>query len=223
MELAPDYSTEKFVMALWRFLSLRGYPAKLLSDNGTQLKAANEELQKVFKTWDLDKLNAFGATKGMQWEFIPADAPWQNSISEALVKSVKKAMSIAIGENTLTFSKLQTVCYEAANLVNERPIGKHPTMPEDGFYLCPNDLQLERASPRVRSGPFKQKSNPKHRYEFIQRITDAFWRKWTRDFFPSLIVRQKWHTARHNILVGDVVLILDANQVRGNWKLGIVW
>ena len=209
-------------MALRRFVSLRGYPAKLLLDNGTQLKAANEELQKVLKTWDWDELNAFGSTKGMQWEFIPADAPWQNGISEALVKSVKKAMSIAIGENTLIFSELQTVSYEAANLVNERPIGRHPTMPEDGSYLSPNDLLLGRTLPRVPSGPFKQTSNPKHRYEFVQRIIDAFWKKWTRDFFPSLIVRQKWHTARRNVLVGDVVLIQDANQVRGNWKLGIV-
>ena len=221
-ELAPDYSTEKFLMVLRRFVSLRGYPAKLLSDNGTQLKAANEELQRVFKAWHWDELNAFGATQGMQWEFIPADAPWQNGMSEALVKSVKKAMSVAIGENTLTFSELQTVCYEAANLVNERPIGRHPTMPEDGSYLCPNDLLLGRATPRVPSGPFRQTSNPKHRYEFVQRIIDAFWKKWTRDFFPSLIVRQKWHTARRNVLVGDVVLIQDTNQVRGNRKLGIV-
>ena len=174
MELAPDYSTEKFLMVLRRFVSLRGYPAKLLSDNGTQLKAANEELQKVLKTWDWDELNAFGSTKGMQWEFIPADAPWQNGISEALVKSVKKAMSIAIGENTLIFSELQTVSYEAANLVNERPIGRHPTMPEDGSCLCPNDLLLGRTLPRVPSVPFKQTSNPKHRYEFVQRIIDAF-------------------------------------------------
>lgn len=53
------------------------------------------------------------------------------------MKSVKKTMSVAIGESTLTFSELQTVCYKAANLVNERPIGRHPTMPEDGSYLCP--------------------------------------------------------------------------------------
>ena len=89
-------------------------------------------------------------------------------------------------------------------------------------YLCLNDLLLGRTLPRVPSGPFKQTSNPKHRYEFVQRIIDAFWRKWTRDFFPSLIVSQRWHTARRNVLVGDVVLIQDANQVRGNWKLGIV-
>ena len=95
-------------------------------------------------------------------------------------------------------------------------------MPEDGSYLCPNDLLLGRVPPRVPSGPFKQTSNPKHRYEFVQRIIDVFWRKWTRDFFPSFIVRQKWHTARRNVLVGDVVLIQDAIQDRGNWKLGIV-
>ena len=76
MESAPDYSTETFLMVLWQFVSLRRYPAKLLSDNGTQLKAANEELQNVFKAWDWDKLNVFGATKGMQWEFIPALAEW---------------------------------------------------------------------------------------------------------------------------------------------------
>ena len=31
-----------------------------------------------------------------------------------------------------------------------------------------------------------------------------------------------WQTVQRNVLVGDVVLIQDANQVRGNWKLGIV-
>ena len=44
-----------------------------------------------------------------------------------------------IGENALAFSELQTICFEVANLVNERPIGRHPTSP-DGTYLCPNDL-----------------------------------------------------------------------------------
>ena len=65
MDLAPDYSTEKFLMVLRRFVSIRGYPTKLLSDNGAQLTAANEELQKVSWAWDWDELVAFGATKGM--------------------------------------------------------------------------------------------------------------------------------------------------------------
>ena len=97
----------------------------------------------------------------MEWEFTPADAPWQNGATEALVKSVKKALTIAIGDNVLTFSELQTVCFEAANLVNERPIGRHPTSPEDGTYLCPNDIILGRCTSRVPSGPFRKKQQPK--------------------------------------------------------------
>ena len=222
VEISPDYSTEKFLMALRRFVSIRGYPSKLYSDNGSQLVAANVELRSVIQGLDQKSLKDFGVTQGLQWFFSSADAPWQNGTSEALIKSVKRAITLAIGDGTLTFSELQTVCFEAANLVNERPIGRHPTLPDDGSYLCPNDLLLGRATSRIPSGPFERTDNPRHRYAFIQGIIDNFWRRWTRDFFPSLIIRQKWHTAARNLRVGDVVLIQDSNQIRGQWKLGKV-
>ena len=69
------YSTEKFLMVLRRFVSLRGYPAKMISDNSTQLTTANEELKKVGASWDWDELAAFSARKGMEWKFLLADAP----------------------------------------------------------------------------------------------------------------------------------------------------
>ena len=53
-------------------------------------------------------------------------------------------------------------------------------------------------------------------------ITDNFWKKWTRDYFPSLLIQQKWHTAHRNLKVGDVVLIQDSNLIRNQWKLGKV-
>ena len=65
-------------------------------------------------------------------------------------------------------------------------------------------------------------TNRHDRYRFVQKIISAFWAKWTRDFFPSLTVWPKWHTARRNVKVGDVVVIQDSNQIRGKWKLGIV-
>ena len=45
-----------------------------------------------------------------------------------------------------------------------------------------------RATSRIPSGPFERTDNPRHRYEFIQGIIDNFWRRWTRDFFPSPII-----------------------------------
>ena len=66
VDISPDYSIEKFLMVLQRFVSIRGYPSKLYSDNGTQLVAANKELQKVVKDLDSKLLQQFGVTQGLK-------------------------------------------------------------------------------------------------------------------------------------------------------------
>ena len=146
----------------------------------------------------------------------------QNGVSETLVKSVKRAITVTISDHVMTFSELQTVCFEAANLENERQIGRHPTSPDDGTYLCPKDLLLEKATSRVPSGPFRETSDFPRIFEFVQSIVSYFWEKWTRDCLPSLLIQTKWHTAQRNLREGDVVLIQDANQIRGRLKLGTV-
>ena len=50
----------------------------------------------------------------------------------------------------------------------------------------------------------------------------TFGKQWTRDYFPSLIIRPKWHIAHRNMIAGDIVLMQDSNQIRGQWKLGRV-
>ena len=188
LDLATDYSTNGFLIVLRRFMSLRGYPSKLRSDTGSQLVAANKELKAVIKEIGKNKLKEFGAENGFDWDFSSPDAPWQNGCSEALVKSVKKAIKNSIGSQILMFSELMTVFYEAANVLNERPIGRQPKDPDDGSYLSPNHLLLGRATPRIPSGPFRETSNLNKRYEFVQKIVDAFWKRWIRDYFPSLLI-----------------------------------
>lgn len=75
VDLAADYSTDKFLMVLRRFVSIRGYPSKLYSDNGPQLVAANEELTNIVKGWNQKELQQFGVMEGFKWESTPADAP----------------------------------------------------------------------------------------------------------------------------------------------------
>ena len=113
------------------------------------------------------------------------------------------------------------MCYETAYLLNERPIGRHPTSPDDK-YLCPNDLLLGRSTSKIPSRPFTYSADPRRRFEFVQMVTDNFWKKWTRDYFPSLLIQQKWHTAHRNLKEGDIVLIQDSNLIRSQWKLGKV-
>jgi len=91
-------------MVLRRFVSIRGCPSKLYSNKGSQLVAANEEFKKVVKDIDSKSLQRFGVMQGLKWIFSSADAPWQNGVSKALIKSDKKAITLAIGESIMTFS-----------------------------------------------------------------------------------------------------------------------
>ena len=222
LELAVDCSTMDFLQVLRRFFAIRGYPKCMRSDNGTQLVGAVAELRQRVKGLDAKKLREFSAERGMEWKFITPGAPHQNGGAEALVKSVKIALKKAIGETTLTPFELYTLLLEVANLVNQRPIGRIPNDPDDGAYICPNDMLLGRASPQVPQGPFKETNDPRKRVEFVQRIIDSFWRRWTRDVFPSLFPRKKWSTTTRDVQVNDVVMVADDNAVRGKWTIGRV-
>ena len=175
-ELSCDYSVDGFIQTLRRFTSIRGYPKSMYSDCGSQLVATDKVLRYLIKGVDEETLKQFGAASGVKWHFSPPNAPWRTGCVEALVKSVKKSIKVAVGCQVLSYPELQTVIYEASNLVNERPIGMQSNQIEGDNYLCPNDLLLGRASSRVPSGPFLENCNHKQRYLFVQSIINAFWR-----------------------------------------------
>ena len=190
-----------------------------MSDNGSQLVGAERELNEMIKGWNPKELKQFGAERGMEWKFSTPAAPHQNGSAESLVKSTKKALKKAIGEQVLTPFEFYTCLMDIANL---SPIGRIPNDPNDGSYLCPNDLLLGRASPTVPQGPFRKTSNPRHRVEFVQKIVDAFWKRWKRDVFPTLVPRKKWIVERRNVRIDDIVVMEDTNAVRGSWTVGRV-
>ncbi|XP_014673726.1 PREDICTED: uncharacterized protein LOC106813985 [Priapulus caudatus] len=219
LELAVDCSSMEFIQVLRRFIAIRGQPVTILSDNGTQFVGAERELRSMVQGWSGDRLREFCAERGMEWKFITPGAPHQNGCAESLVKSCKYALKKAIGEQTLTPFELYTCLLEVANLVNQRPIGRIPTDPDDGSYLSPNDMLLGRASSDVSQGPFRETRNPRHRVELVQRIVDSFWQRWTRDVLPLLAPRRKWNVDRRNVRVDDIVMMADANAVRGKWTI----
>lgn len=222
LEMAVDCSTMDLLQVLRRFFSIRGYPKLMLSDNGSQMIGAARELREMVQGLNKEQLSDLCAERGIEWKFTTPASPHQNGCTEALVKTCKGALKRAIGEQTLTPLELYTCLLEVANLVNQRPIGRVPTDPDDGTYLCPNDVLLGRATSRVPQGPFQVTRNPRRRVEFVQSIVDSFWKRWSRDVFPSLVPRKKWRVERRNLQVGDVVTVADQNAIRGKWTMGTI-
>ena len=229
LDIAEDYSTDSVLHCIRRLQAEKGKIDLLVSDPGTQLKGADNELKEVRQGWSEEELVRFGAKHGIQWKFTMAASAHQNGVTESLVKMVKgvmRSLMEAIGNTVLNLNELFTLCKEVQSLCNERPIGLKPNNQTDPAFLSPNSLLLGRCADRVNSGPFQKKTdqvkdpNPdRTRYLLVQSITEQFWRVWTKVYFPTLLRRSKWHHEKRNLQVGDVCLLRDSNAVRGEWRL----
>ena len=78
--------------------------------------------------------------------------------------------------------------FESAQILIQRPIGSHPSTPEDGIYSYPNHRRLGKSSSHAPQGLLKQRFTNKHRFGHIQSIVQMLWKKWSRDVFPSLVI-----------------------------------
>ena len=128
-----------YLQLLRRYASVRGWPKIIHSDNGSKLVGASQELKYCVSNIDWEEIKTFSHPYGTQWNFSPSDAPWCNCCAEALIKSVKRVLSTAVGDKVLSFVELQTCLFETAQLVNQRPIGISHAEPNQGTYLLPND------------------------------------------------------------------------------------
>jgi len=146
--MAADCSTMEFLQVLRRFFAIRGRPAVIMSDNGSQFVGAKRELREMVNGINEEEVQEFCGEKGMQWKFITPAAPHQSGCPEALVKTCKCSLKKAVGSQLLTPFELCTVLLEVANLVNQRPIGRIPNDPEDGHSYAQmtyfSDVHLQK-------------------------------------------------------------------------------
>ena len=63
IDIAEGYDTESFLICLRRFIAIRGYPLKIISDRGSQLVSASKELQEITKEWDWQYIYIITARK----------------------------------------------------------------------------------------------------------------------------------------------------------------
>jgi len=90
LELATDLTTETFLAALRRFVSLRGKCSKIYSDNGTNFIEATNEMQELLSSQrhkDIDTSTL--ADDGIQWVLIPPRAPHWGGKWASAVRCVK--------------------------------------------------------------------------------------------------------------------------------------
>ena len=96
-----------------------------------------------------------------------------------------------------------------------------PKQPEDLHNLPEDQPELKKVS--IAAATATDKSDGDITYIFERFSSwNLFWRRWTREYLPSLQQRQKWNEPRRNVVVGDIVLVLDEKTPRSSWPLARV-
>ena len=226
LELVSDLTTEAFIACLRRFISRRGKPVVLWSDNGKNFVGARNEIDGLTEFLNSMKtqksVSEFCSTQNMQWEFIPPHAPHFGGLWEAAVKSFKLHLRKVVGNTKLTFEEISTVLTQIESCLNSHPIVSVSTESvlealTPGHFLIGRPLE---ALPNP-SQSFQNLNLPK-RWHLCQALVRHFWQRWSAEYLVSLRRFSKWHRPTRNIAVGDVVLLCEDNLMPNTWPMARV-
>ena len=204
IEIAMDLTTQSFFKVFKRFISRRGYPNTIWSDNGTNFIGAKNELQKFLLSAAYDNYIMTKLTKlNIQWKLIPPRSPHIGGLWEASVKSIKFHLKRVLQNvNFIFYDDLFTLVVEIENLLNSRPLYPMSSDPNDLDVLTPNHFLLGSTGYSMEL-PIKC---TKH-YSHIMKMKRDFWVRWSLDYLHNLQQRGKWTTVSVNkIALGDLVL-----------------
>ncbi len=90
LELVSDLTAEAFLAAFRRFISRRGCPSMMWSDQGSNFVGTNSDLKDLSENKiNLGAISELCSSQKIKWRFIPERAPHFGGIWESNVKSVK--------------------------------------------------------------------------------------------------------------------------------------
>ena len=224
LELAYSLNTDSFLNAYYRFTSRRGQPSLVMSDNGTNFVSGERELREIVSKLDKDKIHDVMTHEKVRWQFHPPLSPHFGGAHERLIQSAKRAIYPILGRADVTDEELLSAIVGAEGILNSRPLTYQSSSVNDSLPLTPNHFLHGKVGGRFASEEILDSSqyDIRKRWRRVQELVKHFWNRWTLEWLPTLNPRKKWREQRRDLRVGDIVLLKDRFDVRGQWPLGKV-
>ena len=223
IEKLDDLTTDSFINCFVRFVSRRGQPELVRSDNGTNLVGAQAELARSFRQLNRDAIIQAARRREIEWVFNPPLASHHGGLWERMIRTIRRVLyAILHNSDRLSDDVLATVFCDVENIINSRPITKCSDDIGDNEPLTPNHLLVLKGNysfpwTNPRDGNLYQR-----KWRHVQHFVNLFWKRWLKEYLPELQNRQKWQNVMPNVRVGDVVLMIDENAPRNSWPMGRV-
>lgn len=224
LEFVTNLTTECFIAALRRFISRRGKPRTIYSDNATNFTRANKELQNLYRFLNVNHsiITRDLANSGIEWKFIPPRSPNFGGIWEAHIKSIKRHLLKTVGNTVLTIEEFYTLIVQIEAVVNSRPISPLSNDPTDLNPLTPAHFLIGRS---LVAAPDEDldgvQENRLSYHQRIQALVQSYWKRWHQEYIHHLQHRPKWQRVTKDIFqIGSLVLLKEDRIPPGLWKMG---
>jgi len=225
LELVSDLSTDGFLAAFRRFISRRGLPEHVYSDNGTNFVGANNQLKEIYALLNSEKhkelVNKFSSEHRISWHFIPPHAPHFGGLWESSVKLFKHHFKRVVGDSLFTFEELNTFLVEVEGILNSRPITVISSDPNDVQALTPAHYLIGKPLIALPEGNLLSvPANRLSAWQHITKVRQHFWSRWNLEYLNELQKRSKWTDDGPRLEIGAVVLIKNKDLPCTQWALG---
>lgn len=222
LELVSDLTTEAYLLALNRFISRRGKPQEIFSDNGRNFVGLMNDFSNFLRKCPSDIIE-YATSQQIKFRFIPPYAAHFGGLWEAGVKSCKHHLRRVVGNAHLTFEEFSTVLTQVEAVLNSRPLSPLSPDPTDLTPLTPAHFLVGR--PLTTPARDNISDTPVHRlnrYQRVEQIRQHFWTRWSKEYVSELQMRSKWNKQTAELKANTLVLIKDNNLPPLKWHMGRV-
>ena len=195
------------------------------SDRGSNFIGITSELKDAINSLDHHKIAEFASTRQFTWRFNPPGSPHMGGVWERLVKSSKEVLTSLLKEQpkAMTDYQLHTLLTEVERILNSRPLTHISEDVNDYEALTPNHILLGlHRQWSFLSDISDDDLISRRKYRHVQALSMQFWNRWRREYLPKLTVRNRWRQHTPNIRVGQLVLLMDEETHKKQWKLARV-
>ncbi|UYV83459.1 hypothetical protein LAZ67_23001100 [Cordylochernes scorpioides] len=211
LELIKTVSTEGFLDTFRRFVSRRGRPSIVYSDNGLNFVGCNNLFNKV--NWN-DVLR-YATVQRIEWNFNPPTAAFWRGWWERL-QLIRKVL----GDKKVPYEELQNVICEVESAMNSIPLtaiseesGLVPITPAK--FMCDNASCLFVHEADIVDSKFLKESHGK-----VQKLCEKIRQRFRKEYLGFL--RQNTRNKTKSVKEGDAVLMEVDNKKRTEWPNGVI-
>ncbi|GFS50859.1 transposable element Tcb1 transposase [Trichonephila clavipes] len=218
-ELITSLSTAAFLQSLRRFISRRGRPTIIYSDNGTNFVGSNSALNSI--DWDvvISKANIQKIKNG---KFNPPSAAWWGGFWERMIQMLKQILRKILGRASLYYEELNTVLCECEHVINSRPLTYISEDVNDLSPLTPAMFLQEIETSDVTDIDCLDHQEINKRIRHVQFIREQLRKRFRIEYLGQLREQTQHHRKLRPLTVGEVVVVENSLKNRTLWSLARV-